>query len=301
MARAKDYELVVYLIMFGGILLGQGLYNFRKKRRIEDAARIDIGSAPQGLVELEGFAWPAKDSLVAVCGRRVVYYEYKVQEYVSSGKRSSWETRYSYEYSHPFYLMDHSGVCLVDPQGVKLNLKEQITELKDYAEDIEGLRRSINLQVNSGFFGKLFSGTYRLVEGKIYIGSPVYVHGSLKSLNQNEVNIPGDYSKFIDQMKSIKKNLVYKMLSFDKNKDGVLTDVEHAEGCYSIARQFFSGTSQNVKLVGQVSNSEVHKLIIADCHQDHLLQRFSGKVTYMILIGIAMVALGLVYLAHFKF
>ena len=137
--RSDPVTIGIIAIVFGGGLIYNGIKNFRKSRKIQDTARIDIGSAPLGLVEVEGYAWPAIQAMPAVCGRNVVYYHYKVQQYVRRGKSSYWETKHEFNFGNPFYVMDSSGICLVHPQKNGLEVREEITKLSGYAESTQDL------------------------------------------------------------------------------------------------------------------------------------------------------------------
>ena len=56
--KHSDLELGVYLIFGGAWLIISGLRRFRRKRDVEDTSTAKIRSAPQGSVEVQGYAWP---------------------------------------------------------------------------------------------------------------------------------------------------------------------------------------------------------------------------------------------------
>lgn len=291
MSRNEHYKIPIILLFTGGYLLWRGLINFRKARRIEDTARIDIDSAPQGLVEIEGYAWPMSTPLMSVSGRRVVYYNYKVQEYVRRGKNSSWETKYEFHHTVPFYVIDQSGVCLVNPLTESMDLIESTIKLSSYAESIEELR----LRTNSvtGFFATLLSGSYRLVEKKILIGSPVYICGDLKTNNLTQANLRGDYKKFLVQVKAMNTNPIFKSGKLDKNRDGFVSDEEFVNGLSDVSADLVSAdTQQSIRLVGAISQSDAHNLIIAEGHQEQVLKRISSYNNLKIIGGIILIGLG---------
>lgn len=285
----------IALLFVGGALIVKGLVNFRKSRKIQDTARIDIASAPQGLVEVEGYAWPLEPPFAAVCGRQVVYYHYKVQQLVKRGKNSSWETKYEFNHNASFYVIDQSGVCIVNPTKESMDLTETITKLDHYAESIEAL--SVSSRYQSGWLGKIFSGSFRLVENKLLVGSPVYVCGNLQAMNMNQVKILGDYKKFLTQVKTMSMNPIFKMSRLDTNRDGVLSDEEVITGFADITKEAsLHGVEGSVKVVGSISKSESHDLIVADGHEAQYLKRLTSFNLIKIWGGVAIVGAGLFFL-----
>lgn len=285
----------IALLFVGGALIVKGLVNFRKSRKIQDTARIDIASAPQGLVEVEGYAWPLELPFAAVCGRQVVYYHYKVQQLVKRGKNSSWETKYEFNHNASFYVIDQSGVCIVNPTKDSMDLTETITKLDHYAESIEAL--SVSSRYQSGWLGKIFSGSFRLVENKLLVGSPVYVCGNLQAMNMNQVKILGDYKKFLTQIKTMSMNPIFKMSRLDTNRDGVLSDEEMITGFADITKETsLHGVEGSVKVLGSISKSESHDLIVADGHEAQYLKRLTSFNLLKIWGGVAIVGAGLFFL-----
>ncbi len=291
MASKNDPLIVAAIsIIFGVALIYLELKNFRKARKIQDLARIDIASAPQGLVELEGYAWPRINSLQAVCGREVVYYNYKVEQLVKHGKSSSWVTKFEFDYEKPFFVIDSSGVCVVQPIKNCVDIVETHRKLSGYAEDITALRGCL---AKVGFFAALFKGSYRLAEKKILVGSPIYICGELVAYNGPAQKISGDYKKFLQNIKTIKINPVFKMQKFDFNRDGKITEEEMTEGISNEAVKTGQAlVADAVKIAGVIANSETHPMILADCHQDQLLKRLSSYIYLKLAAGIALIALG---------
>jgi E3 Ubiquitin ligase len=295
MSRGDPQGAGIALLFVGGALVVQGLMNFRKSRKIQDTARIDIASAAQGLVEIEGYAWPLETPFAAVCGRQVVYYHYKVQQLVKRGKNSSWETKYEFNHNPSFYVIDQSGVCIVNPTQGSMDLTETITKLDHYAESIEALSASSRYQ--SGWLGKLFSGTYRLVERKLLVGSPVYVCGNLQAMNMNQIKIRGDYKKFLTLIKTMKLNPIFKMNRLDINRDGVLSDDEMIAGFADVSKEAaLHSVEGEVKVVGSITESQIHSLIIADGHQEQYLKRLTSFNFLKIWGGVALIGAGLFFL-----
>ncbi|MBC7456815.1 MAG: hypothetical protein H7235_00955 [Bdellovibrionaceae bacterium] len=232
---------------------------------------------------------------VAVCGREAVYYNYKVQELVRQGKNSSWETRYEFSHNTSFYVIDQSGVCIVNPSKDGMDLTEKITKLDHYAESVEALRESIRHQ--SGWLSKIFSGTYRLVEYKLLVGSPVFVCGDLQAMDLNQVKIRGDYKKFLTQIKTMSVNPIFKMSRFDKNRDGILSEDEMVTGFADVSKESALHTFEGeIKVVGSIASSSTHDLIVAEGHQEQYLKRLTSFNIFKIWGGVFLIAAGLYFL-----
>lgn len=79
-----------------------------------------------GFVEIQGRIYkPLKEYLTAPFSKKTcVYYDYSIQEYQRSGKRSRWVTVESGEKGIPFYTKDNTGSVLVDPTGATIDFPE---------------------------------------------------------------------------------------------------------------------------------------------------------------------------------
>lgn len=289
---SNDPKIAAILcLLAGGSLLYRGLKNFQKVRKIQDMACIDIGSAPKGLVELQGYAWPQSELMTDIYDQEVIYYTYKVQKHERSGKHSRWVTKYEFDFDNIFYVMDLSGICLVKPSKNSMDLQENIIGLHNYATDIESLKSATK---SKGFFNSIFSGNYRLVEKKILLGSPVYICGELLLLENQDCTIKGDYKNFLERVKLSKNNLAFRSQKFDLNRDGIISEGELQLGLLEAAKTaILSVKHEPIVLSGVVSATENHSLILADCHQDQLLNRTSKYNYFTIIGGIVLIAVGL--------
>lgn len=290
LSKSSSNSLAIPAIIGGVVLLTHSLRNFIKARKIQDTARIDIGSAPQGLVELEGYAWPKEHSMEAVCGRQAVYYAYQIDEHVKRGKNSTWETRFKFSFEHPFYVMDHSGICLVKPVEQCLELKQTTTRLSRYVTSVADLKTA------KGPSGMLWgsTGRYRLVEKKILVGSPVYVNGDMSSAGYADYQISGDYKKFLQTVTAAKKNPIFHLQKFDKNRDGKVSEDELHDGHFELSKQdAVSKISSKIKIAGVIANSDNHAMILADCHEEQLVQKYTRFNYLKMAAGIGLILLGI--------
>src|SRR5690606_16652826 len=92
----------------------------RRARLIEDTPTSRIRSAPQGYVELTGFAREvaAADTPLRgpLTGKPCVWFRYRIERY-QRGKRSGWHPVESGASAQWFELDDGSGRCWIDPAG----------------------------------------------------------------------------------------------------------------------------------------------------------------------------------------
>ncbi len=292
MSRRSDPQTAgFFCLVLGGMLIYRSIKKFQRYRKIQDVARIDIASAPQGLIEVEGYAWPLNNSITAVCGREAVYYNYKVQKLVRRGKNASWETEYEFNFDKTFYVIDRTGACFVQPVSQATeDVSEKITKLSGYAADIESLRQVTR---PANFLSQLFTSSYRLVEKKILVGSPVYVNGEMQMVNSPEQKIKGDYKRFINTALSSQSNLWFQIQRFDSNHDGKISDQELLEGISDLAKAAVKESKEEkIKVAGLIADTPNHSLILADCHQQELLKKMSTFNNLKIFFGIILIAVG---------
>ena len=94
----------LFLILIGIVFFAIGLYFYKKKQLIADTPTSKIRSIAIGLVEIFGQVIPIQERVVKspFTDKDCVYYNYKIEEYRSNGKNSSWVTMGS---ARPFALM----------------------------------------------------------------------------------------------------------------------------------------------------------------------------------------------------
>lgn len=128
--------LYLALLVFGGGLFWGAIKQHRRVRQIEDTPSSKTSSAPQGLVELQGFAWPEGDVYMMDGQREVVYYSREIQyarpAVLFYGRGSRWITLAKKEHNIPFYLIDDTGLVRIDPKGSETFL--QVTTKKSWKD-----------------------------------------------------------------------------------------------------------------------------------------------------------------------
>ena len=82
---ADFYQAVGVAIVFCGGLLYNAIKKYKTVRKIEDTAKSNIATAPQGYVEFQGFAWPMQKSVQCTRGFEAVYYSFSLQRQETQG------------------------------------------------------------------------------------------------------------------------------------------------------------------------------------------------------------------------
>lgn len=304
---ASGIEAVIAGYLLGGGLIWTALHRQKRTRQVEDTPRSKIASAPQGHVELQGFAWPESKSLTTVDGFEAVYYSLSLQreETRGSGKnrRKVWVTVWNREMNDPFYLVDATGLALILPAKAEINIEAQrIRGWKSLSEDQQ--RRILDVAAEakvSGFppsrsvFGFLFNSKFRICEREIRVGCPLYANGDFRSVGDFAQKIRTEgltqfAAMVLDEKKRTEKN-VDSLL--DKNKDGKVSALERREG-YTFAAKLAlekaraPGSEQrDFDLYGIVDSNSNHKLLIADAHEKDLVGRLKNGFWFQLIIGAA--------------
>jgi hypothetical protein len=208
-------------LVVGVLLFTYGFVLFKEKRLIENIPRSKARSAAMGLVEVAGRAEPFALLKSPLTATDCVYYRFKVEKYVRSGKNSHWRVINQGSSTHFFYIYDETGRILVDPVEAELHLA---TDYKYTGTDIvaSGSARQYDIPV---IFG---SGNMRYTEWYILPGDSVYAIGTAKKWK----NASEDHKfKVAEKLREFKENKG-KMKQFDLNGDGKI-DCEEWE----LARQ----------------------------------------------------------------
>lgn len=146
-----------------------------RKRMIEDIATSKVRSAAQGYVELEGRAelLPGQPIIAPLSGVHCVWYSYSIKERRGSGRDRHWATVQSGVSDSLFLLVDHSGECIVDPDGARITPGTNDTwygSSIDSRPKITGTRWSI------------FGGHYHFTELRLNAGATLYAIGLFETI-----------------------------------------------------------------------------------------------------------------------
>ena len=122
-------QTLLYLALGAGGGVGLFIYGWvvhRRKRLIESIPTSTIRSLALGLVEISGTAQPQEGLLATpFSGLPCVFYSYAVEERISSGKTTRWETIAKGASEQPFLVSDATGQVLVVPLGAELILPDE--------------------------------------------------------------------------------------------------------------------------------------------------------------------------------
>jgi hypothetical protein len=302
----------IFLIVLGGGLVYSGLRRFRRTRKVEDTPTSPIQSAPQGYVEIQGNAWPLAESATKnVRGKSSVFRHLKVQMLVRSGKNNRWKSIYEERSEKPFLVFDASGAALVRPQDAELELTKQNRRWVDVSPEVQKeLRERVHV---NGFppSGGLFSNSFRILEGSIVVGSPVYLKGNFTTPSREICVTPElGHEAFREKLKRISIHKYSRF--FDKNNDGEVCAQEAIDGFHAASqvseRQAVGGTQavssfspSAVICQGEMATNPTHKLYLADCAQHHLLKRIGNWNILRIVGGAVLIGVGaMLIMVEFK-
>lgn len=303
-AGSSEYEAkaktIGFLVIVGGRFIYRGLKDYKIRRQAEDTANSKIATAPQGLVEFEGQAWPVEKLIQNIDGQYVCYIELQIQRYVRRGKNSEWETQHRVVCGESFILADKTGACLVESNSANLELQGTITR----ANKLTALQLSFikklsplaitHLNKSSRLFGFWEQESFRVIEKKIFAGGPVFVRGSLTTKGvQSEAMAAGDFVSFTKNMHKM-TNKEYQLKMFDTNFNGSISEEELRKGMSSLASIWVrkEGASPT-NIVGVMNAKSSYGLFITDTHQKYLIARKVKSAPLKILGGLIFIVMAL--------
>ena len=155
-----------------------------KARLIEDTPTALVRSAPQGYVELEGWALPLDTGAVEapLSGSECLWYEYsvarRVERYSAGKPRTQWRTVDNGTSGRSFHLSDDTGRCKVDPDGASITATISREWYGNTRRPVAGAPL---------VFG---GGDYRYRERVILGGEKLYVLGHFSSETTDAPNGP---------------------------------------------------------------------------------------------------------------
>ena len=308
------------LIFFGGGALLHGLRRLRQVRRLTDAASSRIASAPQGTVEVQGYAWPVKPLENPFELSNVVFYDFKIEEERKSGNSSSWHVVFSDTSTQPFAIIDTTGFAIIYPQSADFELRTKVYPDKELAPGPKNAIQSHLLRKGSRFeLGQrtFISHRLRYTFRALFKGSPMNVLGNFSTLaTLRAPPLESGFAEFLQRCYSFRKNFVFDLKRFDKNHDGKISVDEWYDAHLLTAQmktetyQIQTAGSNSLSTIattttqdpflnssGIFSSSKEQPMSLADCHKGELIERLDKWNWPRILGGALMVAAGLTMLA----
>jgi hypothetical protein len=312
-SNAGVFKLAFSLIFVGGGFLIQGLKRLREARLVSDTASSPIASAPQGRVDLQGFAWKIKELANPFEDSRVLYFEFEIEECNSNSRNSNqWTSVYKEKSTQPFAIVDRTGFAVVYPLDAEFELRETIMAQKKISPTIlNGIRNHLMQKGSLYEFGQsgFFSRSVRFKYKALFKGSPLNILGTFQTLaNLHTPELDGGLSHFFSEIQGFKKNIIFDLKRFDKNHDETISQDEWFNAYIDVASKDYiqlskaGGSSlQNSSMsqseiymhsAGLLSGTKPDPLIIADCHKEALTTRLSKWNWTRIFAGASLVALG---------
>jgi hypothetical protein len=297
--------LTLALGLYGAILIGMALRRRKPLRAIQDLPTSKTETAAQGLVEFQGFAWSKDDAPKNFRGAELIYYTVHLQrlEKVRRGNKThhEWVTRYHWRYYEPFFLVDATGMVLIEKVTVQGQLtnnhirqwrsireKEQAYLIENFIDEpIAGFPPS-------NFLFGLFSSRFRLLETIIEVGSPIHVQGNFRSQPDSCFKIKRrGLTKFSEKFFDRSRRALRKVTPLlDANKDGTVTTQEardvytrYAGFCRSQSPEDLSGEIE-LQVHGSVGATEDHPLQISDAHEEQLINDLIKGSQWRMIAGI---------------
>lgn len=299
-------------LFFGGLLLYRSIRRHRMIRRAVDTPRSKTASAPQGFVELEGFAWPDTDTVISCSGNEALYHSFQLQREVTRGsgksRRRTWETVFQRIHAAPFYIVDGTGLVMLDPAAAELNL-ETASARSWRSLNMNEKRRVTETLVTSAvaqfppediFFG-FFGPKFRIVESEIRVGSPMYATGNFSAAEGETFHVKSKgLTYFFNHVFDIKTGGLKSWKKvFDTDDDGRVDAGEAQHGYSALAQRGRSKekaqnpTESEFRLHGTLGSSSIHRLFVADTNQTHLTERLGRFLWTQFIGGAALLTAGI--------
>jgi hypothetical protein len=189
---------------------------FRRLSLVEDTPQSQIRSAAQGYVELQGTGrlMPGPPIHAPLTRIPCVWWSYRIEEYVHSGKSSHWSTIKDDTSGELFLVEDSTGQCVVDPDGADVypSAKDVWYGNTAMPEGGPGLGR---LGIVSGF---------RYTEQRMLAGDPLYALGYFHT--QGPITAADIDEDVRQQLVTWKRDQGWLLRSFDTNHDGQIDQQE---------------------------------------------------------------------------
>jgi hypothetical protein len=193
-----------------------GWHFFRRLQVVEDTPKSLVRSAAQCYVELSGVGrmMPGDPILAPLTRMRCVWWSYSIEEHVSSGKNSHWQTVGKETSPELFWLEDSTGRCVIDPDKAIVYPSAKDVWYGSSATPEGGPRMG----------GFSLGGRYRYTEHRVLESDPLYALGFFHT--QGPISA-GDIDEEVRaQLSDWKKDQAWLIQHFDANHDGQVDQQE---------------------------------------------------------------------------
>lgn len=278
--------------------------NLRRARLIEDTPTAKVRSAPQGYVELEGWARCMDGAPVyaPLSGAPCAWYRYEVEKHVSDGKSSNWQTVESGTSEAIFHLQDDTGVCIVDPDGADIHPSIQQVWYGSTARPPHGPGHE-----STGWFGRisgtLLGGNYRYSESRIRNHDPLYALGLFTNPGGEDAITPLSM-EVGDLLRQWKRDPAELLRRFDKNGDGQIDPREWEEARQAaeqiVLKQRAGRPPQAEVCVLRKPSAKGQPFILAAAQQGSLAGRYRRRA-FFAMLGFLLSGAGLSWVLTARF
>lgn len=263
--------------------------SLRKARLIEDTPTSVIRSAPQGYVELTGTSKPDQKKLTApLTASPCLWFHYKVEKHVRSGKKSYWKTVKKGTSDFSFFLEDETGLCHIHPDGA--HVVPNVSRVWYGSSSVPDRAPGASISIFS-------SRRYRYTEKRIHEGEMLYALGLFHSIGAPSA---GEQAK--DHMAKLlsiwKADRVSLLQRFDKNADGEIDvsewELARAEAAEQAQVMVMENYESGQTHILKQPEGSFYKFIISTKPPDRLVERFRWQ-GWLSILGFL---LALAFFAH---
>lgn len=269
------YLVVALALVIGLLVLTYAFSVWKEKRLIENIPTSKVRSLAMGLVEVKGEARPKAALKSPITLTDCVYYRYKIEKYVRSGKSSHWSVVDEGASTNYFYVNDETGKILADPVDADVHLG------RDY--------QWTGTKPGSGW--GIFGGDrMRYSEWWIVAGEPVYVIGTVRRWKDARDDRRFRIAERLRLLKADRE----RMREFDRDGDGAISADEWEQ-----ARQRVEQDVLREELDNPVDTSDDFVIardaaggvmIISDKSEKDLARRYGWQAAGLFLLGAGLVS-----------
>ena len=219
------WTLVLCAVVIGALITG--FLFLVRAWTVQETPLSFIRSAAQGYVKLEGHAdlMPGPPIISPLTSRDCVWWSYKIEERVSSGRSSHWETVDHGISDDLFLIRDGSGQCVVDPEHAEVI---PATETVWYGDEPRPL-------AGPAIGGFALTSRYRYVEKLIHPQEFIFALGFFHTQggDAGAAVINDEVAQLLHDWKQNQADLLRR---FDTNHDGQI-DQQEWEAARQAARE----------------------------------------------------------------
>lgn len=269
------YGAILVGLAAGLLVLTYAFYVWKEKRLIENIPTSKVRSLAMGLVEVKGEAKPLALLKSPVTMTDCVYYRYKIEKYVRSGKSSHWSVVDQGASTNYFYVEDETGRILADPVDADVHLG------RDY--------QWTGTKPGTGW-GVFVGDRMRYSEWWIIEGEPVYVIGTVTRWKDARDD---RRFKIAERLRAVKGDRE-RMREFDRDGDGAISADEWEQARQRIEQDVLKeeldhpvDTTDDFVIARDKTN-EV--MIISDKSEKDLARRYGWSAAGLFVLGAGLVA-----------